>query len=62
MFHSTLKKLKCLALLAAIVLCNGFLLGPRNVWQLSFHVSVAVLSTALCVQRRLLDRDSECAV
>ncbi|XP_062842098.1 vesicle-trafficking protein SEC22c [Trichomycterus rosablanca] len=62
LFHSSLKKLKCFTLLTIIVLCNGFLFGLRNVWQLTFHMSVAVVSTVLCLNRRLLDRSSDCSV
>ncbi|KAK1807002.1 hypothetical protein P4O66_004829 [Electrophorus voltai] len=62
LFYSTLKKLKSFALLAVIVLCNAFLFGLRNAWQLAFHVSVACLSTLLCLQRRLLERSLDCGV
>ncbi|XP_028825488.1 vesicle-trafficking protein SEC22c [Denticeps clupeoides] len=62
LFHSSSKKLKSFTLLTLIVLCNGFLYGLRNEWQLLFHVSVACLSTALILNRRLQDRPSDCGV
>lgn len=62
LFHSARKKIKSLTLLTVIVLCNGFLFGLRNVWQLAFHMSVAFLSTLLILNRKLLDRSSDCEV
>nr|XP_046226964.1 vesicle-trafficking protein SEC22c [Scatophagus argus] len=62
LFHSSLKKHKSFALLSVIVLCNIYLLGLRNVWQLIFHISVASLSTFLIITRKLQDRTSDCGV
>lgn len=61
-FHSSLKKLKAYTLLSVIVLCNLFLLGLRNVWQLIFHISVACLSTVLILSRKLQDKVNDCGV
>lgn len=62
LFHSSLKKHKSLTLLSVIVLCNLYLLGLRNVWQLIFHISVASLSTLLINTRKLQDRTGDCGV
>uniref|UniRef100_A0A3Q3WU34 Longin domain-containing protein n=1 Tax=Mola mola TaxID=94237 RepID=A0A3Q3WU34_MOLML len=62
LFHSALKKHKSFALMSVIVLCNLYLLGLRNVWQLIFHISVASLSTLLIWSRKLQDRSSDCGV
>lgn len=62
LFHSSRKKIKSLTLLAAVVICNGFLFGLRNVWQLAFHLSVAFISNLLILRRKLLDRSSDCGV
>ncbi|XP_030625470.1 vesicle-trafficking protein SEC22c [Chanos chanos] len=62
LFHSSLKRLKSFALLTLIVACNLFLFGPRNAWQVLFHVGVASLSTLLILHRRLLDRSADCGV
>lgn len=62
LFHSALKKHKSFALLSMIVLCNLYLLGLRNVWQLIFHISVASLSTLLILTRKLQDRTNDCGV
>nr|XP_057916326.1 vesicle-trafficking protein SEC22c isoform X2 [Doryrhamphus excisus] len=62
LFHSRLKTVKSVLLLSAIVLCNVFLLGLRNAWQVVFHVAVASLSTVLIVKRRVQDRSNDCGV
>lgn len=62
LFHSCQKKLKSFTLLTIIILCNLFLFGLRNVWQLIFHISVATLSTFLILTRKLQDRASDCGV
>uniref|UniRef100_A0AAQ4P3C3 SEC22 homolog C, vesicle trafficking protein n=1 Tax=Gasterosteus aculeatus aculeatus TaxID=481459 RepID=A0AAQ4P3C3_GASAC len=62
LFHSSRKKPKSFTLLSAIVLCNFYLLGLRNPWQLIFHVSVASLSTFLILTRKLQDRTNDCGV
>ncbi|XP_074478620.1 vesicle-trafficking protein SEC22c [Sebastes fasciatus] len=62
LFHSPLKKLKSFTLLSVIVLCNLYLLGPRNAWQLIFHISVASVATVLILTRKLQDRTNDCGV
>lgn len=62
LFHSSLKKHKSFTLLSVIVLCNLYLLGLRNAWQLVFHISVASLSTFLILTRKLQDRTNDCGV
>ncbi|CAB1350034.1 unnamed protein product [Coregonus sp. 'balchen'] len=62
LFHSSLKRVKCLVLLSVVVVSNCFLFGLRNVWQLLFHLAVAVLVTLLTLNRKLQDRTSDCGV
>lgn len=62
LFHCCYRRLKASVLLCIVVICNLFLFGLRNQWQLSFHVGVAILSTALTVTRRLQDRTNDCGV
>ncbi|XP_707343.1 vesicle-trafficking protein SEC22c isoform X1 [Danio rerio] len=62
LFHTCQKRLKSFTLLTLIVLCNAFLFGPRNIWQLVFHLSVACLSTLLTLHRKLQDRNTDCGV
>ncbi|KAF3836561.1 hypothetical protein F7725_029119 [Dissostichus mawsoni] len=56
------QKHKSFALLSVIVLCNVYLLGLRNPWQLLFHISVACISTLLILRRKLIDRSNDCGV
>ncbi|XP_034024907.1 vesicle-trafficking protein SEC22c [Thalassophryne amazonica] len=62
LFHSSSKKFKSFTLLTAIILCNIYLFGLRNVWQLLFHISVASFSTFLILSRKLQDRLNDCGV
>ncbi|XP_070296309.1 vesicle-trafficking protein SEC22c [Salvelinus sp. IW2-2015] len=62
LFHSSLKRVKSLVLLSVVVVCNCFLFGLRNVWQLLFHLAVAVLVTLLTLNRKLHDRTNDCGV
>ncbi|XP_042164662.1 vesicle-trafficking protein SEC22c [Oncorhynchus tshawytscha] len=62
LFHSSLKRVKSLTLLSVVVVCNYFLFGLRNVWQLLFHLAVAVLVTLLTLNRKLHDRTNDCGV
>ncbi|XP_056155842.1 vesicle-trafficking protein SEC22c-like [Lampris incognitus] len=62
LLHSSLKRFKSFTLLSLIVLCNAYLFGLRNTWQLLFHISVASLSTLLILSRKLQDRISDCGV
>ncbi|KAG7272479.1 hypothetical protein CRUP_009031 [Coryphaenoides rupestris] len=62
LFHSSRKRFKSVSLLGVLLLCNGYLFGLRNVWQLLFHTSVAGVSTALTLSRKVLDRSSDCGV
>lgn len=61
-FNASLKKLKSFTLLTLVVLCNLYLYGLRNGWQLAFHISVASLSTSLILSRKLQERTADCGV
>ncbi|XP_061522896.1 vesicle-trafficking protein SEC22c [Phycodurus eques] len=61
-FHSPRKAAKSLGLLSAVILCNVFLHGLRNAWQIAFHIGVASLSTALILRRKVQDRSNDCGV
>ncbi|KAJ7983723.1 hypothetical protein DPEC_G00373590 [Dallia pectoralis] len=62
LFYSSLKKVKSVSLLSVIVLCNCFLFGLRNIWQLLFHLGVAILATLLTLNRKLHNRTNDCGV
>ncbi|KAM3927785.1 vesicle-trafficking protein SEC22c isoform 2-T3 [Leptodactylus fuscus] len=58
LFYSPGRTLKAWALLLVVGLCNLYLYGLRNLWQIGFHVFVASLSVVQIVTRRPLDRHS----
>ncbi|NP_001087747.1 SEC22 homolog C, vesicle trafficking protein L homeolog [Xenopus laevis] len=58
LFHCSARKMKACGLLGVVCLCNVYLYGLRNAWQILFHVSVALLSAHQILTRRPLDRDS----
>ncbi|KAG9469339.1 hypothetical protein GDO78_020769 [Eleutherodactylus coqui] len=62
LFYCPARKLKSWGLLVVIGLCNVYLYGLRNLWQISFHVFVAFLSAVQIVTRRPADRRSDCGV
>ncbi|XP_072269093.1 vesicle-trafficking protein SEC22c isoform X2 [Pyxicephalus adspersus] len=62
LFYSPARTGKALGLVLVICLCNVCLYGPRNLWQIVFHVFVAFLSAQQTVQRKPLDRHSDGAV
>ncbi|XP_066573185.1 vesicle-trafficking protein SEC22c [Amia ocellicauda] len=62
LFHTSSKKLKSFVALSFIFLCNIFLYGLRNIWQVIFHVAVASLSTHLTLTRKLQDKLNDCGV
>ncbi|XP_062235691.1 vesicle-trafficking protein SEC22c [Platichthys flesus] len=62
LFHSSLKKLMSFTLLSVVILCNLYLFGLRNIWQMIFHISVASLSTVLTLRRKVQDRTNDCGV
>lgn len=58
-FYCPARTLKAWGLFLVIGLCNLYLYGLRSLWQISFHVCVALLSAGQIVTRRPLDRRSD---
>ncbi|XP_018428658.1 PREDICTED: vesicle-trafficking protein SEC22c [Nanorana parkeri] len=56
LFYSPARTGKALGLVLVIGLCNTYLYGLRNAWQILFHVFVAFLSAHQIVHRKPLDR------
>ncbi|XP_068094616.1 vesicle-trafficking protein SEC22c [Hyperolius riggenbachi] len=61
-FYTPARTLKALLLFLLICVCNVYLYGLRNVWQISFHATVAFLSAHQTVRRQPLDRPDRCGV
>ncbi|KAM4705640.1 vesicle-trafficking protein SEC22c [Rhinophrynus dorsalis] len=62
LFYCPARKLKACGLLAIIFLCNLYLHGLRNWWQILFHVLVASLSTQQTLTRKPIDKPRDCGV
>ncbi|KAM5157903.1 vesicle-trafficking protein SEC22c isoform 1-T2 [Mantella aurantiaca] len=56
LFYSPARIGKALGLVLLICLCNVYLYGLRNVWQIVFHIFVAFLSAQQITQRKPLDK------
>ncbi|XP_075070223.1 vesicle-trafficking protein SEC22c [Mixophyes fleayi] len=62
LFYCPARKLKASGLFLTICLCNVYLYGLRNLWQILFHVLVAFLAAQQIVTRKPLDRRGDCGV
>ncbi|XP_039609617.1 vesicle-trafficking protein SEC22c [Polypterus senegalus] len=62
LFTISAKNLLTFTALVLVVLCNIFLYGPRNIWQITFHIGVASFSTYLILMRQPQERSSDCNV
>ncbi|XP_068031924.1 vesicle-trafficking protein SEC22c [Anomalospiza imberbis] len=62
LFYSSARKVKTFALLFCVCSCNIYLYGLRNLWQISFHIGVASLSSYQILTRQLLEKQPDCGV
>ncbi|XP_074841285.1 vesicle-trafficking protein SEC22c isoform X2 [Carettochelys insculpta] len=62
LFHSSARKMKAFVLIFSICLCNIYLYGLRNVWQILFHVGVASLSSYQILTRQLMEKQPDFGV
>ncbi|KAM4687934.1 vesicle-trafficking protein SEC22c isoform 1-T2 [Discoglossus pictus] len=62
LYYSPARKIKACALLVLICLCNIYLYGLRNLWQIVFHVLVALLSAQQILTRTTMEKQSGCGV
>ncbi|XP_044512905.1 vesicle-trafficking protein SEC22c [Gracilinanus agilis] len=56
LFYSSTRLLKVVIILVFICLCNIYLHGLRNLWQILFHIGVAFLSSYQILTRQLRDK------
>ncbi|XP_043855396.1 vesicle-trafficking protein SEC22c isoform X1 [Dromiciops gliroides] len=56
LFYSSTRLLKVAIILFFICLCNIYLHGLRNLWQILFHIGVAFLSSYQILTRQLRDK------
>ncbi|XP_005150067.2 vesicle-trafficking protein SEC22c [Melopsittacus undulatus] len=62
LFYSSARKMKTFVLLFSVCLCNIYLYGLRNLWQIVFHIGVASLSSYQILTRQLMEKQPDCGV
>ncbi|KAM3822845.1 vesicle-trafficking protein SEC22c isoform 1-T4 [Vipera latastei] len=62
LFYASARKIKVFILFATVCLCNLYLYGLRNHWQILFHVAVASLSSHQILTRRLAEKQLDLGV
>uniref|UniRef100_A0A669QKV7 SEC22 homolog C, vesicle trafficking protein n=1 Tax=Phasianus colchicus TaxID=9054 RepID=A0A669QKV7_PHACC len=62
LFYSSTRKVKTFVLLFSVCLCNIYLYGLRNLWQIAFHIGVASLSSYQILTRQLMEKQPDCGV
>ncbi|KAM6421795.1 vesicle-trafficking protein SEC22c [Rhynochetos jubatus] len=62
LFYSSARKAKTFVLFFSICLCNIYLYGLRNLWQIAFHIGVASLSSYQILTRQLMEKQPDCGV
>ncbi|KFO74203.1 vesicle-trafficking protein SEC22c [Cuculus canorus] len=62
LFYSSARKVKTFVLFFSVCLCNVYLYGLRNLWQIAFHIGVASLSSYQILTRQLVEKQPDCGV
>ncbi|KFV92173.1 PREDICTED: vesicle-trafficking protein SEC22c [Fulmarus glacialis] len=62
LFYSSARKVKTFVLFFSVCLCNIYLYGFRNLWQIAFHIGVASLSSYQILTRQLIEKQPDCGV
>ncbi|XP_065688532.1 vesicle-trafficking protein SEC22c [Patagioenas fasciata] len=62
LFYSSARKVKTFVLLFSVCLCNIYLYGLRNLWQIAFHIGVASLASYQILTRQLMEKQPDCGV
>ncbi|XP_010084708.1 PREDICTED: vesicle-trafficking protein SEC22c, partial [Pterocles gutturalis] len=62
LFYSSARKVKTFVLFFSVCLCNIYLYGLRNIWQIAFHIGVASLSSYQILTRQLMEKQPDCGV
>ncbi|XP_032899145.1 vesicle-trafficking protein SEC22c [Amblyraja radiata] len=61
-FYVSARTIKAPVALVLLCICNLYLFGLRNIWQIFFHLGVACLSTQQILSRRMTERLADCGV
>ncbi|XP_058035967.1 vesicle-trafficking protein SEC22c isoform X1 [Ahaetulla prasina] len=62
LFYTSARKIKVSVLFVTLCLCNVYLYGLRNHWQILFHVAVASLSSHQILTRQVAKRPPDLGV
>ncbi|XP_042331549.1 vesicle-trafficking protein SEC22c [Sceloporus undulatus] len=62
LFYSSARKIKVFILFVTVCLCNIYLFGLRNVWQILFHIAVASLSSHQILTRQVAEKQPDFGV
>lgn len=62
LYYSSTRKVKTFVLFFSVCLCNIYLYGLRNLWQIAFHIGVASLSSYQILTRQLMEKQPDCGV
>ncbi|XP_060681180.1 vesicle-trafficking protein SEC22c isoform X1 [Hemiscyllium ocellatum] len=62
LFFVSTRMIKAAGAFILICICNFYLFGLRNVWQILFHLGVAFLSTRQILSRKLTEKQPDCGV
>ncbi|KAM9232661.1 vesicle-trafficking protein SEC22c [Leptosomus discolor] len=62
LFYSSARKVKTFVLFFSVSLCNIYLYGLRNLWQIAFHIGVASLASYQILTRQLMEKQPDCGV
>ncbi|XP_062979083.1 vesicle-trafficking protein SEC22c [Elgaria multicarinata webbii] len=59
LFYSSARKIKVFVLFVTVSLCNIYLYGLRNIWQILFHIAVASLSSHQILSRQVVEKQPD---
>uniref|UniRef100_A0A8D0DTP8 SEC22 homolog C, vesicle trafficking protein n=1 Tax=Salvator merianae TaxID=96440 RepID=A0A8D0DTP8_SALMN len=62
LFYSSARKIKAFVLFVTVCVCNIYLFGLRNVWQILFHIGVALLSSHQILTRQVAEKQPDFGV
>ncbi|XP_060638647.2 vesicle-trafficking protein SEC22c [Anolis sagrei] len=62
LFYSSARKIKVFILFVTICLCNIYLYGLRNIWQILFHIGVASFSSHQILTRQVAEKQPDFGV
>ncbi|POI26883.1 hypothetical protein CIB84_009367, partial [Bambusicola thoracicus] len=62
LYYSSTRKVKTFVLFFSVCLCNIYLYGLRNLWQIAFHIGVASFSSYQILTRQLMEKQPDCGV